>query len=393
VTPEAIRALKLRLELSRSSVKKLNAIVDRVSPDGRLRNNYKYYGAHTGRWSGEGVQLQNLPRKASKWGDFEVDIRACFQAPRGKKLVVADLSSIETRVLAWLAQCSSLLNIFAQGLDPYIDFASFMFSTPYSDVTKEQRQTSKPAVLGCGYMLSGGDIRMDCCGKLAKENYYGTQKPEDVCYCPSEKRGDEFKSGLWGYSENMGVPLDQSTCHDAVTAYRMKYQEVVRLWYALEDAAVKAMTKSERAIVYPNICFEAVKTDVDKLLIVTLPSGRRLHYIRARVEEGKFKRPSVTHHVHAQTGWHREQLYGGLLTENLVQAISRDVLAEGMKRAKAAGMTIVGHTHDEIICEEFASLLENTALELLVDRMTKPMPWAPDLPLKAEGYEAKVYKK
>ena len=256
--PDVTQALQLRQQLSKSSVKKVKSLIDRVSDDARVRYNYKFLGAHTGRWSGEGVQLQNLPRGTVKnveeavaaitaGGDantfgppLEVIsscLRGAFQAPEGYKFVVADLSSIETRVLAWLSRCQPLCDVFAQGLDPYLDFAAFWFNKPYAEVTKGERQLAKPAVLGCGYMLSGGDWRMDCCGKL-RDEARAIELKQPHCKCKPEKRGDEFKSGLWGYAENMGTALTYEQAHEAVRAYRDKYREVVNFWYRIEDAAV-----------------------------------------------------------------------------------------------------------------------------------------------------------
>jgi DNA polymerase len=361
VTPEALRALTLRQTLSKSSVKKLDAIVSRVSPDGRLRNNYVYYGAHTGRWSGTGVQLQNLPREASVWGGQEVNIRSCFQAPEGYKFVVADLAAIETRVLAWLTQCPTLLSVFAEGRDPYVDFAAFMYRCRPEDVTKDMRQIAKSAVLGCGYMLSGGEECVD-------------------------KNGDEYKSGLWGYAENMGIQMPQATAHDAVLAYRERYREVVDFWYKIEDAAVNAVWSGGMNGGVNGISFGSVP---GKVLYATLPSGRRLHYLNPKLGPGKYKRPELTHETHGTTtGWIREKMYGGIWTENAVQAIARDVLAVGMLRAAQAGFTIVGHCHDELVCLETCDRLEE-----LIHCMTAPMPWALDLPLAAEGYSAKIYRK
>ena len=148
-TPEAFEALKLRQTLAKTSVSKLKWIENR-SRDERVRYSYRFHGSHTGRWSGEGAQLQNLPRTPSKWGEDEVNLRGCFQAPPNYKFVVVDFAAIEVVVLAHLARCQPLLSVFARGEDPYIDFASSWFGVPYAAVTKEQRRLAKPAVLGCG---------------------------------------------------------------------------------------------------------------------------------------------------------------------------------------------------------------------------------------------------
>jgi DNA polymerase bacteriophage-type len=408
MNPECVRALELRQQLSKSSVKKVKSILERVAEDARVRFGYKFYGAHTGRWSAEGLQLHNLTRgtlpadevrrlvalltEGLELTELTVPpldavsscIRGAFQAPDGYKFVVADLSSIETRVLAWLAKCQPLIDVFAQGLDPYLDFGAFWFKKAYDEVTKGERQLAKPAVLGCGYMLSGGDWRMDCCGRLRDETRAIEMNME---YCTCKKKGDEFKSGLWGYAENMRTELTYEQAHQAVAAYREKYREVVQFWYRIEDAFIDCVLDGRERSAF-GLTIGVVP---GKVLWVALPSGRRLHYLNPQLKEGKFRKPALTHYSYDSTrGWCREQLYGGLITENLVQAIARDVLAEGMLRANNGGFTIVGHTHDEIICVESGLA---SVLDALVYYMTEPMPWAPDLQLKAEGYESKVYKK
>ncbi len=378
MTPAARQVLQLRKSLSKSSVSKLGAIVENVSPDNRLRYQYQFYGATTGRWSGKSVQLQNLPREASVWGGQEINLRSAFQAPDGYKFVVADLSAIEVRVLAWLTRCPLLLDVFARGQDPYISFAAYLFTKSEQDVTKSERQIAKSAVLGCGYQLSGGELKMDCCWELVAG-----------CKCEEGEVGDEVKTGLWGYAENIGIPMEREVAHEAVAAYRERYREVVDFWYAVEDAAVAAVHSGQPQVVN-GIRFWTVP---EKVLCADLPSGRRLHYLNPQLGPGKFNRPSLTHYTHGLKGWVREQLYGGLITENLVQAIARDVLAEGMLRADNCAYNIVGHTHDEIICLELDKWNLEESLQGLIDHMTLPMYWALDLPLAAEGYTAKVYRK
>ena len=358
-------ALKLRQALAKTSVGKLKAIENR-SRDGRVRYSYRFHGCHTGRWSGEGVQMQNLPRTPSKWGEDEVNVRACFQAPEGEKFVVADFAAIEVVMLARLTRCEPLLSVLARGEDPYVDFASSWFGVPYRDVTKEQRQLAKPAVLGCGYGLGGGELVAECC-----------RKPTCVC----GKHKDVVKGGLWGYGESAGMTREQA--HDAVRAYRAKYWHVTDFWSRVEAAAVEAaVTGTARQ--HFGIMFDAIP---QKLLWVELPSGRRLHYPNPLVSANGYG----TELSYARKGLYRRKLYGAKLTENLVQAVSRDVLAEGMVRADADGLTITGHTHDELICLEPAD--SSDALDRLIAAMTAPVSWAPGLKLKAEGYEGAVYKK
>jgi DNA polymerase len=383
MTNQGIEVLNLRRLRSRSSVTKLEAMI-RQMHDGRIRHAYKYYGAHTGRWSGAGVQPQNLPRVPSAWGDVDVDLRACFQAPDGYQLMVADLSSIETRVLGWLSECEALNAIFHADLDPYIAFASYWLDKPYDEITKEERQLAKPAVLGCGYMLSGGDVRMDCCFQLCDQKRAEELRQE---YCQCKTRGEKYKSGLWGYAHKMGVPIQRKDAHAAVRAYRNEFWEVVDFWREIEDAAIHAVLTREKQTC-KSLLFGCVPA---KLLWVKLPSGRRLHYLRPRLREGRTGAPELLYTGYDIKGWQHTKLYGGRLTENLVQAISRDVLAMGLLRADRAQLTIVGHCHDEIICEEPKG--HTDALDTLIRAMTAPISWAPGLELKAEGYAEKTYRK
>jgi DNA polymerase len=385
MNPTAKQALELRGQLSKSSVSKLDAIVARTAQDGRLRNSYKYYGAHTGRWSGEGVQLQNLPRgtvkdvesatRALGYGireDLEQFgtplevvsscLRSAFRAPEGSRFVVCDLSQIEVRVLAWLASCK-LLNQQLQEDDPYILFAAnSLYSKPTTEVTKQERQIAKSAVLGAGFGIGGGEIKKD-------------------------KNGDEYKSGLWGYAQNMNVEMTQEEAIKAVAAYRASYPEIPMYWKSIQNAALTALQDGTTVDFWPLQIGAVPGT----LLWIQLPAGRRLNYVRAKVElNGDW--PQITYEGRqTQGGWGAVRTYGGRLVENVVQAIARDVLAEGMLRAHEMGFEICGHTHDEIITLVPDSSRFNLAQ--LTDCMISPIDWAPGLLLKAEGYEAVTYKK
>lgn len=408
MTPEAKLALSLRQQLAKSSTKKLDTILARVSPDGWLRRNYKYYGAHTGRWAGEGVQLQNLPRGVldAQSFDFAVHsirmgelepflpgalgvlgtiascLRGAFRAPEGKKFVVADLSAIEVRVLAWLAGCTELNSQFANREDPYVAFASkYLYKIPAVSVEKRQRQIAKSAVVGCGYQISGG---------------------EEV----EDKNGDVVKTGLWGYAAAMGIEMAQEEAHAAVAAFRSAYLEVPALWRNLQNAAMRAVVDNDRVDVGP-VAF----VGKPGLLCALLPSGRRLHYPRPGVTGATINGfapgyPKLSYEgLNMAKKWCRKATYGGHLTENLVQAIARDALCEGMLRADAAGFDVVAHCHDELITlqdqarpgEAMHGMARQgearLGLERLCDLMTAPMPWAPDLQLAADGYESAIYRK
>jgi DNA polymerase len=383
------RGLELRQLLAKSSTAKLQALLNLTGPDGRLRNSYSYGGAaRTLRWSGRGFQPQNISRPTIKdvtgataailTGDREAVrtfgppldavvscLRGALCAPPGKQFVVCDLSSIEVVVLGWLVGCSSILKVFEDGRDPYVQFATMLYGLPYDQITKEQRQISKPPVLGCGYGLGGGDDAID-------------------------KNGDAIRTGLWGYSQGMGVETTREQAHEAVELYRNAYPEIPRAWRKWENAAIAAVRTGEKQTVGGNITFGCVK---GKLLWIALPSGRRLSYVRPRLEtEEGFGSDKLSYEGQIiGAHWGRIHTWGGKFAEQLTQATARDVLAEGMLRATAAGFTICGHSHDEIIAlEDVGSPLNLTKLrEAMITRPT----WGPDLVLNADGYCAERYRK
>ena len=400
LTELAKEVLLLRKELAKTASSKLQAIRDRVSPDGRLRHQYSFMGAgRTGRWAGQDVQLQNLPlpakdvakrydkaltllRAADYKGikqafDSPLDvvgscIRSVFAAPAGHHFDICDLGAIEPRVLGWISGCEALLNVFRNGQDPYLEFGSGFFKKPYNKVTKAERQISKPAVLGCGYQLSGGEL---------VEN-------ED---------GDLVRTGLWGYAQRMHVEMTREEAHRAVRFYREKYKEVVECWYAM-DRAAKAAIQTGCSQFVGKVAFQRIGT---KVLRILLPSGRSLHYLRPRVEEQEYTdrqgnsrtRDNVTYEgPDAKTGkWVRLKTFGGHWVENIVQAIARDILAHGMMLADQMGFELVGHVHDEIIA--LTPDDEWLTLDNLRECMIASPQWAKDLPLDAAGFSDVRYRK
>src|SRR5579859_2804108 len=342
----------------------------------RLRNQFVYYGAHTGRWSARGVQPHNLTRietdkdalkalldgrPVNSLAALSTCVRPCIRAPHGYKLVVADLSAIENRVLAWLSGCEAMLQVYADNLDPYKAFGVEFYGIDYAAITKAQRQVCKPAVLGCGYGLGGGQER-------------------------ELQNGQKIKTGLWKYAESMGVSLSRSESHQMVNTFRMMYREVVDYWYCLEDAfyaAFKTKKRQQVGAIYFTATTEAIK--------VELPSGRFLHYLNPGAWKGS-EGLKLSFDGFRGAGWGRQSTWGGRITENIVQAVSRDVLAEGMKRAVRDGFTIpAGHVHDEVIAEELKSF--PNAVERLEKALADPISWAPGLPLAAEGWSGEFYMK
>ena len=295
-----------------------------------------------------------------------------------KKLVVCDLGSIETRITGWVAGCDAILKVFRDGKDAYVDFGTRMDQKTYEGLDpdfpgiskeekarrKDRRQIFKPAVLGCGYGLGGGDLAYD-------------------------KNDDEIKTGLWGYAENMGIKMTRDDAHLSVQIYRDTYTEVCDAWRKLEKAAILAC-ETGKPYSTCHVTFDAVP---GKLLRLIPPSGCPLHYIRPTIEQSdwgkKLKYEGVPTGYHEV--WGHIATWGGRILENVVQKIARDILADGLLRAAEKGFSICGHTHDEIICEEDAN--GSLGLEQLKECMIATPVWAPDLPLDADGWEGDVYRK
>lgn len=400
LTPECREVIELRQLSARTSYTKYLNIQNRTGLDGRLRDQFAFLGsARAGRWASlGGVQLQNLPRptkEVSKNMDLAVEllcegnfeairtnfsdpmavavscIRCSIVAEEGRDLVVADYGAVENRVLGWVARCDGILKVFRDKLDPYVSFATFMYNEPYEVLIKDKdrRQQAKPAVLGAGYRLGGGQLGQD-------------------------KFGNEIRTGLWGYSKAMGIDIPQEECARIVQVFRDAYPEVVQLWFDLENSAFACLDGGKHEAgrcVFES--FGGVDRYNRKLMRITLPSGRCLHYIRPRIESreffGKPKKTLVYEGIHQQTrNWEATTTHGGKLTENIVQGIARDLLMGAMLSADEAGYRIIAHVHDEIVCEE-----NELGLDGLIELMVKSPEWGLDLPLAAEGYRSKYYKK
>lgn len=394
------RVLRLRQQASRTSVTKYPRIMQRLSRDGNMRHCFQYGGAaRTLRWSGRGPQPHNFVR-TPKWmeadgddatvleavadtiedGDYDWlstihaepmealagSMRSAIQAPPGHELRVCDLKAIESSVVAWLSGCKRLLNVFNTGMDPYKDFATRLYGVSYDAVTAAMRTIAKPAVLGCSYQLSGGQMRE---GK---------------------------RTGLWAYAESMGVELTQQEARDHVTLFRETYHEIPTFWGNLESAALAA--------------FRGKPTRVGRLffrmrgpyLTIRLPSGRLMYYYRPKYLEREFEREDGTTYTRwcmsymgrtpLSHRWTRVWTSGGKLCENVTQAVARDVLATGLLRAATAGFRIVGHVHDELITLARKGNNFHT-VRLLKECMRSAIDWADGLFLDAEGYAARVYRK
>lgn len=429
MTPECIQALTLRLAGAKSSIKKLPKIIEQISPDHRLREQYRFYGAHTGRWSGKGAQLQNL--KAARTKDekkmvgeviaaleagqpvenldaLSLSLRPLITAPKGKKVVIADFKSVENRVLMWTSGCEAGMQVYLDGKDPYIDFASRMEDIPYEEVSAEMRQRAKPGTLGCGFGLGGGQLvrKCRCNGSLFDKNacrYFWVVKAEVTgpLTCPKCGRegispGLPEKTGLWRYAEMMGVDLSQKDAQRQVEEFRQAFSEIAEFWYFLEEAFAACVLTRREQRVNSSLGSKITFRYKDPALRIVLPSGRELVYPSPFAHKGRnargFQSLSIGFEGLKGKSWVRQTTYGGKVCENVVQAIALDLLVDALFRIEAdTRFEIVGHTHDEAIC--LADENDTGAKERLEGYMSAVEPWACGLPMAADGFEGRRYVK
>lgn len=400
-----IRMLELRLETARTSISKFDALARATDDDGLLRNTLQFAAAgRTWRWGGRIFQPQNIPRPEKRFEkgieihaknveflDAEAleliygnvfdllasTIRPAVQAPEGRLLVDADLAAIENIVLGYLANCAKILNVFKDGRDPYIDFATYLFGLPYAELWHQykvlgdssRRTISKPGVLGCGYMLGAGERRVNW------------------------KTGEEEATGLLGYAWNMGVRhFTEEDSKLSVETFRREFSEVKDYWYGIERAAIKCILTGK------PVDFGHIRFDMKApFLRIRLPSGRHLHYLRPRVEQvkapwGDYKKSMTYEGFDDRKIWCRISTHPGKLTENVDQAIARDLLAAGMMRADKEGLDIRLHVHDQILTLADHDRAEDD-LKVLIECLSEPPVWARDLPLKTAGFVSAVFKK
>ncbi|HFQ9029225.1 TPA: DNA polymerase [Streptococcus agalactiae] len=370
VDAKTAKVLKLRQQAAKSSVSKYQAMVNCVCLDGRARGMFQFYGANrTGRWAGRLVQLQNLPqnhlpdlkeaRDLFKTGDLEATdllygtqdtlsqlIHTAFVPSDGKKFIVCDFSAIEARVLSHLAGEKWRSMVFEQGKDIYCMSASQMFGVPVEKHghNADLRQKGKIAELACGY---GGAV---------------------------------------GALQAMGaidMGLDEQELQPLVDSWRQANPNIVLFWWDV-DKAVKTAVKYQKQTETHGIQFKVRKG----MLFITLPSGRKLAYVKPKMGENQFGGESVTYEgTGTAKRWERLESYGPKFVENIIQAISRDILAYSMKQLK--DFRIVGHVHDEIIIE----CDQSQNLEQIATLMGKAPYWMPDINLRADGYECLFYQK
>ena len=419
--------LGLRLEVSKSSTKKYDAILSHVDSDGRLRNTLQFAGAgRTWRYAGRVYQPQNLfkPLKGLdglEWevteyrnggvtgriktvsGGFQIraiedirefdpeifemvyprpmdvlagGVRPVVEAPDGYVFIDLDWNAIENRILGWMTGDRKILRVFENDLDPYLDFASKLFGIPYAVLKAEydegngaKRTVGKPGVLGCGYMLGAG-----------KE-------------FENKKTGEIEATGLLGYAWNMGVRnFTHQQSELSVSVWREEFRTAVKFWYDLMRAAMECV-RTGRETWCRDIGFDRK----GMFLRMILPSGRCLYYVRPKIMDWKMPwgdmRPALTYEQKNDRGaWARISTHPGKVTENADQAIARDVLARGLRKARRNGIPVCLHVHDQIVGLVKESEAEDKLL-VLKECMEEEIGWAPGLPLKAAGHISKWFVK
>lgn len=385
-SPDVQRMLEIRQELGKTSTKKYNAIKSCVCLDNRVRGLLQFYGANrTGRWAGRLVQVQNLPRTYTDPIELARDlvtdrrtqavrmiygnvsdtlsqlIRTAFVASPGNVLIDADFSAIEARVISWLAGEKWRLDVFKSHGKIYEASASQMFGVPIDRIKKGNpeyslRAKGKVAELALGYQGSSGALI--AMGAL-----------------------------------NMG--LTEEELPDIVNRWRTANSHIRDLWYDMDGAAVDVIQNGGCKRVHGLwLAREYDGTTGSCSFTITLPSGRKLYYNDPKIGENRWGNPSITYMgVNDKNKWGRIETYGGKLTENCVQAIARDCLAEAIERLEAAGFPIVFHVHDEVVIDIKPYAAHADMLNQVVQIMRQPPIWAQDLPLNADGWVGDFFTK
>lgn len=384
--PDAKRMLEIRQELGKTSTKKYQAIENCICPDGRVRGLLQFYGANrSGRWAGRLLQVQNLPqthvepldfaRQLTEAGD-EKSIRMVWGSPNnvlsqlirtaliptpGNKFVDADFSAIEARVISWLAGETWRLDVFRTHGKIYEASASQMFNVPIEKIKKGNpeyalRAKGKVAELALGYQ--GGVGALINMGALS-----------------------------------MG--LDEEELPEIVEKWRTSNPHIAQLWTMMNNAALSVIqyggVQRVNGLVFAH---ESDDLSGHSFMTIKLPSGRKLFYVDPAVGVNRFGSPSITYTGIADNkSWGTLETYGGKLTENCIQAIARDCLAEKIEQLDKAGYPIVFHVHDEVIIDIRPYAEDEKMLQDVVDIMRRPVSWAPGLPLNADGWVGDYYTK
>lgn len=370
--PETRRALEIRQELGKTSVKKYDAFRRSCGEDDRIRGTFQFFGGRTGRWAGRLIQPQNFPRPSFdevdeprtlvKEGNFELleliypsmndvfatILRTVITPPEGSSFIVADYSAIEARVIAWLTRTTWRQEVFKNGGDIYCASASQMFGVPVEKhgINSHLRQKGKIAELALGY--GGGTAALEAFG-----------------------------------ASKMGLSPEQQ--QEIVTKWRQTSPRIKDFWYLLGRAFEDAITDGKVTTLDRNMGVFKSNGNV----YIQLPNGRIIGYVTPRIKDGQVSFLGLNQTTRK---WEWTKTWGGKLTENVVQAIARDCLCETLKGCDEIGAKTIMHVHDEVICEVPTEEKE-TKFKQLLDVMAKPIDWAPDLVLVGDGFISDYYKK
>ena len=381
--PESVKKLlMLRQELGLTSTAKYKKILNLVTENNVVHDNLHYHGTSTGRWAGRGFQMQNLPRASVEEPEklikkflsgIDIEdpvntgkalIRSMIRAPEGQQLIVSDYSSIENRVLAWLANDEETLQKFRDGQDQYIDMASTLYQVPLKDVTKAQRQMGKVIILGCGYMM-GADRFIETCAK-----------------------------------EGITTTLEESK--HTIRTYRDKYFLIEKMWHKLNQAMIQAILTGKKQT-FGLLTIGTAKVKGVRWLAIQLPNKKSIYYNNPSIKnkhipgyEHMGKVPTVCHfgiNPYSKK-WSELKVSPGRATENVVQATAREVMAQGMLNVhkQMPEVKLILTIHDEA----GALIPNNIANQRTMDKFNDllcDVPWAEGLPLVAKGYIAKRYRK
>jgi DNA polymerase len=363
--PVIREVLLLRQNGAKSSTAKYDAMLHAANADGRMRGLLVYHGAATGRWSGRLVQPQNFPRPQKKQAELDEIIaklkagedvsehgagtvlasdllRSMLIADDDHRLMFADYSAIEARVLAWVAGQNDLVETFRKGGDVYKDMASAIYNVDVGCVTDAQRQVGKMAILGCGYGMGGKRFAEQCA--------------------------------------TMGIKVDENEAKRIVSVYREKNNMIAQYWRDVENDFVEMVKEAGRV----------------RSVELPLPSGRSLTYHNPRIIQretpwGAMRDTAQVDTLNSVTRqWTSQIIWGGLLTENVVQATARDMMAVAMMALEVKGYPVILSVHDEIICEVPEGY---GSLDEMIEIMTRVPAWADGCPINAEGKEGKRYRK
>lgn len=372
---DALKCLRLYSELRFAAVKKVHTMLDCANADGRVRGTLLYHGAGTGRWSGKGMQPQNFKKPTIKHlkGAFEMLEKGCtaedLDLLYGPPLEVisscirnfitatldADYASIEARILPWVAGQEDALERFRKGEDSYKAMAGVIYNKKPQDVTPDERQLGKAAILGAGYGMGASKFQATC--------------------------------------EQWGIPITSELAQRAIDSFRALHGKVKQFWYDCDNAAQRACAQTGRSFSAGGfVCFQARIVAGKKFLFCRLPSGREIAYADPKLEnDPQFDRETVTYHgqVPGKAFWGRIKMYGGKWVENIVQGIAADIMAHGAGNVVRAGYDAFTLIHDQLL----ASYKPGQTVEEFVDLLTALPPWASGLPLKAEGKRCPYYAK